>query len=313
MGEKTPLEAWMQKGAHELGQAGVTFVPVADSDLQPVQEWYDDLMRDKNSLAELSDGDYSVGRDGAVKVEVKKSKNGLDKSNCIKFANLYSPEHNLELCKSILAKLQPLLMEVFGEPVVPLASQFILGNQSKHPEKHADFCNRNAMTLLTPLFDYEPEQCSFHYWKINKGDELSTRLSTALGTARGHCFHLNHTHQTYHYRRGEGVLFRGDVVHRTAPFTAPEGGWGKSKCRAIFAIVMVAPNAFKKSGNYRSVLRVIQKTSGHHAHASRITSELEDAEREEGSDSEEADRADMQGPGRTSLFSCLSRPQRCHN
>lgn len=252
------MDEWVQDGARELESDGVTIVPVSHSALQPAIELYEDMMSDKSSLAELGFGIQCVGNANSdpVQIDVQAGAGGK-----LRYANLCSPEQILPLTKPFIDHLQPLLSKAFGEEVVPVGFQFILGDRHLKPYRHRDFWNGSSISLLTPLFEYAPEHCAFHYWKFDRADELAMRFPPALVFAN----HLSQRPCVYHYRMGEGVLFRGDVVHRTAPFSPPEGGWGKPKCRALLAIVMVAPNRLLKSVNCKQTMRDIQRTSGHHA------------------------------------------------
>lgn len=254
----------MQIGAHELRRSGVTIVPVADSSIQPLRALFDELMCGKSSLAELSDGEHLCGFDDTVKVEVKTTMK-TDGSNYLKYANFGPSEGIIQMCKPFMESLQPLLSEAFGELVVPVGSQFILGHQHGSTRRHADFFNRYTATLLTPLFDYAPENASFYYWKPNLVSPTSNLVSSVLGLKCVFNCDLHCLRHTYPYRRGEGVLFRGDIFHQTAPFSVPADGWGESKCRALFAIVMVAPNRFQRSLSCRVATGIIQSTSGGHA------------------------------------------------
>merc|ERR1712008_501721 len=90
--------------------------------------------------------------------------------------------------------LEPLIRGFFGakERVVTVSAQFIYGSSKSKTEAHRDFLSRNVISLLTPLYEYTPEQAALHYWRFDENEQLYRTENIERGRLR----------RTYPYRRG---------------------------------------------------------------------------------------------------------------
>merc|ERR1711920_1070321 len=74
--------------------------------------------------------------------------------------------------------------------------------------------------------------------------------------------HMARKQRIYPYKRGEAVVFSGDLYHQTVPFMEPESGWGARQCRALFCVVLVAPDALQKEDQFDRVMQNLKRPTG---------------------------------------------------
>mmetsp|Transcript_115143 Transcript_115143/g.229336 ORF Transcript_115143/g.229336 Transcript_115143/m.229336 type:complete len:302 (+) Transcript_115143:73-978(+) len=172
----------------------------------------------------------------------------------LRYANAARSYTLEELAEPFEEALEPLTRQFFGanERVVTVNAQFIYGNAKTKTEAHRDFFSRNTISLLTPLYEYSPDEASLHYWRFDENPELYRTKSLAKARRR----------RTHWYRRGEAVVFSGDLFHQTAPFKRPVDGWGSRQCRALFCLVLVGANALQSEKDYEAIVKNLRGPAG---------------------------------------------------
>jgi len=259
--------AWAVQRARELEEDGATFVQVPDDAVNQATAIFRGMVKGglpKVGIRKFLHRCTPGGREKWLCFDVDMNA-GDDAENCLQYITAADLDTFQALAKPFLPSLAPVLSERFGmQRVVPICGQFILGRQHRRTIIHADFDSPNVVTLITPLFQYTPEQASLHYWGF-KENPASQRLGPiAMRTIPLPILTrtLLGNRATYAYQRGEGILFSSDLFHQTAPFEEPEHGWGEVGCRALLAIVLVAVDDFQEEWLYDSRLLHIRETTG---------------------------------------------------
>lgn len=172
----------------------------------------------------------------------------------LRYANAARPCTLEELAEPFKEALEPLTQQFFGvnERVLTVNAQFIFGNAKSKTEAHRDFFSRNTISLLTPLYEYSPDEASLHYWRFDENPELYRTKSLSKARRR----------RTHWYKRGEAVVFSGDLFHQTVPFKRPVDGWGSRQCRALFCLVLVGANALQSEKNYEAIVKNLRGPAG---------------------------------------------------
>uniref|UniRef100_A0A7S0A3H6 Fe2OG dioxygenase domain-containing protein n=1 Tax=Pyrodinium bahamense TaxID=73915 RepID=A0A7S0A3H6_9DINO len=174
--------------------------------------------------------------------------------NFLRYANAARRDTLERLGEPIARLLEPATRYLFGarERVITVNAQYIFGTAKSETEAHRDFLSRNTVSLLTPLFDYTPEEASLYYWRFDENPELYVTGDLDKATLR----------RTYSYKRGEAVLFSGDLYHQTVPFQRPAAGWGTRQCRALFCVVLVAADLLQREEGYQDVIKHLRGPAG---------------------------------------------------
>lgn len=270
----THLEGDAERFARELITRGVTFVPLPQEALDQALKIFEHISQD--GLAEAGE-EYSfeplgtwpplpslLRRHVLPKLPVRQlnffigtqanEEDEEKETEFIRYANATQPETLAELTEPFAGFLEPVTRRLFGreERVMIVNAQYIFGNAMKVTEAHRDFFSRNTISLLTPLYDYTPEEASLYYWRFDENPELYTSLDLARAQQR----------RKYAYRKGEAVVFSGDLFHQTVPFDEPEAGWGRKQCRALFCLVLVAADAVQREEQYELVLKNMRGPAG---------------------------------------------------
>lgn len=172
----------------------------------------------------------------------------------LRYANASRLATLTELAEPMEKFLEPLTRRFFGdhERVLTVNAQYIFGSAKSVTEAHRDFFSRNTISMLTPLYEYTPEEASLYYWRFDENPEFYRTNDIRQARVR----------RTYAYRRGEAVVFSGDLYHQTVPFKEPPGGWGSKPCRALLCLVIVAANALQAEERYESIVKNLRGPAG---------------------------------------------------
>lgn len=259
--------------ASEFAARGVTFVPVPEDALWQAVDVFERLSR--HTSAEPSDTEvvrvelaeccampqWCESLVGCLpwapllSFQVSDHDDGTGhKAEALRYANPVLRKTLVALAEPFVAVLESIGSQVFGtnERVVTVNAQYIFGNAKSDTHAHRDFRSRNTVSLLTPLYEYAPEEASLHYWRFDENPELYA--TNDMATAR--------RMRTYAYTRGEAVVFSGDLYHQTVPFQQPKAGWGERQWRTLFCIVMVAADSLQLEDNYEGIVGDMRSTTG---------------------------------------------------
>ncbi|CAE8709311.1 unnamed protein product [Polarella glacialis] len=176
-----------------------------------------------------------------------------DEAQNLRYANAAQLVTLQEMVGDLASVVEPVLRKHFGpsERVVVVNAQFIFGGKLAESDMHRDFCTDCAVSLLTPLYDYSPEEASLYYWPFNQNPEM---YASKDGVTR--------SRRRYAYRKGEAILFSANLYHQTVPFGEPEGGWGERRCRALFCMVLVAAGQLEASPDRHAIMKKLKGPAG---------------------------------------------------